>query len=102
MREFCVKPVLTNTALINALTRAHKWKDRLFTGKAPSISVIAKEEGVAERYVGRLMRVAFLAPDIVVAILDGYQPADPELERLVKGISRCSDEQRQAFGFETA
>ena len=88
-----------NATLIKALTRAHRWKERLFTGRAPSTSVIAKEEGVTERYVSRIMRLAFLAPDIVEAILDGYQPIDLELERLLKGIHISWDAQRRALGF---
>ncbi len=71
----------------------------MVTGGAPSTSAIAKEEGVTERYVSRIMRLAFLAPDIVEAILDGYQPADLELERLLKGIPISWDAQRRALGF---
>ncbi len=48
---------------------------------------------MTERYVSRIMHLAFLAPDIVEAILDGYQPADMELERLKKGIPVSWDEQ---------
>ncbi len=88
-----------NATLIKALTRAYKWKERLFTGEAPSTSAIAKEEGLTERYVSRIMRLAFLAPDIVEAILDGYQPADLELERLMKGIPVSWNEQRRTLGF---
>ena len=88
-----------NATLIKALTRAYKWKERLFTGAAPSTSAIAKEEGVTERYVSRIMRLAFLAPDIVEAILDGYQSTDLELERLMKGIPISWNEQRRALGF---
>jgi len=88
-----------NAALIKVLTRAHRWKERLFTDAAPSISAIAKEEGVTERYVSRIMRLAFLAPDIIEAILDGYQPADLELERLMKGTPISWNEQRRALGF---
>ena len=91
-----------NATLIKALTRAYGWKERLFTGGAPSTSAIAKEEGVTERYVGRIMRLAFLAPDIVEAILDGRQPADLELERLLKGIPISWDAQRRALGFSRA
>jgi hypothetical protein len=54
---------------------------------------------VTERYVGRIIRLAFLAPDIVEAILDGYQPADLELERLMKGVPIGWNEQRRALGF---
>ena len=88
-----------NATLIKALTRAFKWKERLFTGAAPSTSAIAKEEGLTERYVSRIMRLAFLAPDIVEAILDGYQPVDLELERLLKVIPTSWDAQRRALGF---
>ncbi len=54
---------------------------------------------MTERYVSRIMRLAFLAPDIVEAKLDGYQPADLELERLMKGIPVSWNEQRRALGF---
>ncbi|MCH8998147.1 MAG: hypothetical protein IID48_07745 [Proteobacteria bacterium] len=54
---------------------------------------------MTERYVSRILRLAFLAPDIVEAILDGYQPIDLELERLLKGIPVSWDEQRRVFGF---
>ncbi len=42
--------------------------------------------------------MAFLAPDIVEAILDGHQPADLELERLMKGVPIGWNEQRRALG----
>ncbi len=88
-----------NATLIKALARAHAWKKRLFSGQAPSIQTIAKAEGVTPRYVGRILRLAFLAPDIVEAILDGSQPAELELERLMKGIPIGWNEQRRALGF---
>jgi DNA invertase Pin-like site-specific DNA recombinase len=96
VRELRRRP---NATLIKALTRAHKWKHKLFSGEAPSISAIANEEGMAPRYVGRIMRLAFLAPDIVEAILDGYQPADLELERLMKGVPIGWNDQRRVLGF---
>ena len=43
--------------------------------------------------------MAFLAPDIVEAILDGSQPGELELERLMKGIPIGWNEQRRALGF---
>ncbi len=88
-----------NAALIKALTRAHAWKEKLFSGQTPSIQTIAKAEGVTPRYVGRILRLAFLAPDIVEAILDGYQPANLELARLMKGIPIGWHEQRKVLGF---
>ena len=72
---------------------------KLFSGEAPSISAIAYTEGVTDRYVSRIMRLAFLAPDIVEAILGGYQPADLELKRLMKGVPISWSDQRRALGF---
>lgn len=88
-----------NATLIKALARAHAWKEKLFSGQASSIQTIAKAEGVTPRYVGRILRLTFLAPDIVEAMLDGYQPADLELERLMKGVPIGWSEQRRALGF---
>ena len=82
-----------SATLIEALTRAHRWRERLFTRGAPSTSAIANEEGVTERYVSRIVRLAFLTPDIVEALLGGYQPVDLELERLLKGIPSSWDAQ---------
>ena len=68
--------------LIKAVTRAHVWKDRLLSGNAPSLRAIASAEGLRESYVGRIVRLAFLAPDIIEAFLDGHQPADLDLRTL--------------------
>lgn len=88
-----------DATLIKALARAHVWKAKLLSGDASSIRAIANEEGLNERYVAHLLRLSFLAPDIVEAILDGSQPADLGLERLLKGIPLIWDEQRHNFCF---
>lgn len=71
-------------ALINAVARAHRWFDDLINGHADSLRDIAKTEGVSDRYVSRLLPLAFLAPDIVEAILTGTQPFDLTAEKLTK------------------
>jgi hypothetical protein len=57
--------------LINALVRAHRWRRRIESGQAKSITHLAEQEGVTDAYVCRLLPLACLAPDIVEAILDG-------------------------------
>jgi site-specific DNA recombinase len=89
-----------NDTLIKALVRAHCWKHKLFSGEAPSIRSIAKEERINESYVGRILRLAFLAPDITEAVLAGRQPADLELETLMKPIPLAWADQRRLFGFD--
>ena len=45
---------------------------------------IASAEKINETYVGRVLRLTLLAPDIVEAILGGRQPAELQLEDLLR------------------
>jgi site-specific DNA recombinase len=88
-------------ALLKLLRRAHDWHGRLATGRSESTAEIARDEGLARSYVTRVMRLAFLAPSITEAILDGHQPPEPNAERLVRR-SRLPlnwDDQRRQLGF---
>jgi hypothetical protein len=60
--------------------------DEISTGKASSLAEIAAREGFAVRYVGRLIRLAFLAPDIVQSIVQGRQPNSLTAEALTRRI----------------
>ena len=44
---------------------------------------IAAEQGISGSYVTRLLRLAFLAPDIVTAILNGRHPPQLTANRLM-------------------
>jgi DNA invertase Pin-like site-specific DNA recombinase len=88
-----------NRVLIKAVVKACAWKEQLISGRSASILAIATEEGVTDRYVARLLKLAFLAPDIVETILEGQQPADLELQRLLQDVPLAWDEQRRRFGF---
>ena len=52
-------------------------------------------------YVTRMLRLSFLAPDIVAAILKGKQPAELTASRLARWKNLPLDwaEQRKALGF---
>jgi hypothetical protein len=71
-------------AMLKALARAFRWKRMLEMGRFASISEIAASERIDRGYVGTLLRLTLLAPDIVEAILDGRQPSDLGLPRLLK------------------
>ena len=60
--------------LVKALVRAHRWRRRIESGQAKSITDLAEQEGVTVAYVCRLLPLTCLAPDVVEAILDGRQP----------------------------
>ena len=60
--------------LVKALVRTHRWRRKIESGSAKSITDLAELEGVTVAYVCRLLPLTCLAPDIVEAILDGRQP----------------------------
>jgi hypothetical protein len=71
-------------ALLKAIGRARRWFDQLVTGRASSLAAIAAQEGTSVRYVGRLIRLALLAPSIVELIAQGRQPAELTAEMLTR------------------
>lgn len=70
--------------LLKAVARARRWFDDLAAGRAASVKPIATQQAISARYVGRLLRLAFLAPQIVDAIADGRQPPDLTVEMLTR------------------
>jgi hypothetical protein len=56
----------------------------LVSGRVRTYGEIAKREGITKRYVGHLIPLAFLAPEIVQNILVGNQPIDLTAETLTK------------------
>jgi hypothetical protein len=52
-----------------------------------------------ERYVSQILECAFLAPDIVAAILDGRQPEGLIWKKLTRHVPMNWVEQRKRFGF---
>jgi site-specific DNA recombinase len=72
--------------LIRAVARARVWYDRLLGEKTTTLRTLACEYRVTDGYVGRILQCAFLAPDLVEAILHGRQPAALTLERLLDDL----------------
>ena len=70
--------------LIKSIARGHYWNSLLVSGKVASIREIERSSGVTETYVRRMIQLAQLAPDIVMAILAGRQPIDLTAETLTR------------------
>ena len=88
--------------LIKALARARGWYEKVIEGKAFDMRSLAREAGLTERYVGKVFRCAFLAPDIVEAILTGRQPQDLNFDKLCQTVPLSWVEQREQLGFTPA
>jgi len=85
-----------NPGLIRAVACARLWHAELLSGKGKSQPRIAKDMGVSERYLRKIIPCAFLAPDIVEAILQGRQPADLTLAKLAHRLpNKWADQRRQ-------
>ena len=86
-------------SLLKAIARAHDWRERLMDGRAQDLRSIAQQTGFNQRYVSRILQCAFLAPDIVEAILDGRQPHNLAVQKLWRKLPTNWHEQRKRLGF---
>lgn len=51
--------------LLRAIGRAWDWRRRLERGDVTTIADLAREEGISDRYVSRVIRLAWLAPSVL-------------------------------------
>jgi site-specific DNA recombinase len=72
-----------NPALMSALVCARDWLDRVLRGEASNQRDLAAQTGHDERYVSKVMPLAFLAPDLMESILDGTQSPQWSLNTLL-------------------
>jgi hypothetical protein len=77
------EPADVDPVLVGLLLRAHAIRARLIEEPSLPLKEIAAEEGISSSYVTRLLRLAFLAPDIVTAILNGRHPPQLTANRLM-------------------
>jgi hypothetical protein len=82
-----------------ALVRAHRWRRRIESGRAKSVTDLAEQENVTMAYVCRLLPLTCLAPDIVEAILEGRQPKGLQLAEILGNGPLVWNAQRETWGF---
>lgn len=83
-----------NKTLITAIVKAYAWQEELESGEFSSVEELAKAKGIGRTYVGRILKLTSLAPDIVESILAGDESHGLSLRLLHKGIPDSWDEQR--------
>ena len=86
-------------AIQEALVKALNWNDALMCGSVSSTNALAKREGVTQRYIAHLLKLAYLAPDIMEAITRGDIPSSISMDRLKKDFPLDWEEQRKVLGF---
>ena len=70
--------------ILRALGRAWSWRRKLETGVAATIQDIAKAEKVSTQFVGPIMRLAYLSPDVLERLLLWREPPSATLLQLVE------------------
>jgi DNA invertase Pin-like site-specific DNA recombinase len=87
--------------LCRLISRAHNWVRQLARSEAASVKTVAAREGFDGSDVSRILPLAFLAPDIVQAILEGRQPPELTARVLMRLPSLPADwqAQRRRLGF---
>jgi site-specific DNA recombinase len=87
--------------LIALVADAKRWASELLDGKAASVQQITEREGLRSGSVSRILPLAWLAPDISTAIIEGRQP--PHLSaKTLRNLSELTMDwvqQRQILGF---
>ena len=90
-------PSRADPAPVKALARAFRYRSLPDEGRYASISEMAAAEKIERGYLGTLLRLTLLAPDIVEAILDGRHSDRVGLPMLMERFPADWSEQRQAL-----
>jgi site-specific DNA recombinase len=85
--------------LVDALGEANRWLDELLSDPRQTLESLALREGKTNRSIRMTLSLAFLAPHIVKAAIEGRLPRGYWLKRLVDMPMAWSDQWR-ALGLE--
>ena len=70
-------------------------------GRYGCISEMARAERIERGFMGRILRLALLAPDLVEAVLNGRHGVELSLPRLLDGMPLVWSEQRRMKQYAT-
>ena len=90
-RRRIIKPDEGRTAeertVLAAVGRAMAWAEKLERGDFASVSDLARAERLDPAYATRLLRLAYLSPDVLRAVAAGTLPGGTSLARLEKAAA---------------
>jgi site-specific DNA recombinase len=74
----------TRATLVTAIARGRRWLAEIVAGEVATVDEIAAREACSVRLVNKTISLAFLAPDLVTAAVEGRLPRSI-------GVTRISD-----------
>jgi site-specific DNA recombinase len=93
-------PANARAILVEALRDAHRWLDELLTDSRLTLESLASREGRTVRSIRMTLSLAFLAPEIVKAAVEGRLPRGFDLKRLVD-LPMAWPDQWRTLGLQT-
>ena len=91
------REALIDNTMVKLIARGHRWHRQLFDGTHASIADIAKSENISPSFVSRILRLAYLSPTLVEAILDGSYPSHLTMKDLMEPFPMEWERQREHF-----
>jgi hypothetical protein len=81
--------------MVKAIARAFRWRRLLEEGQYGSVIELVEAEKINKSNISRVLRLSFLAPDIVEAILDRRQPPTLGLPMLLEPLPIRGEHQQR-------
>lgn len=72
-----------DNTMVKVIARAFRWQRLLNEGAHTSLDDLAAAEKISPSYISRILRLAYLSPAIVEAILEGRHPAHLTMKDLL-------------------
>jgi hypothetical protein len=86
-----------DSAMVKTIARAFRWRAMLEQGEYATVRELATSEKISETYVGRVLRMTLLAPEIIEAVLTGKQPIALRLDVLMRRLPVEWKQQRECL-----
>ena len=97
------KASVADPAMMRLILRARVMWEKVRRGEVAGLGELATHERISGSYASRLIRLAFLAPDILTSIMSGRHPAGLSaaglLQECRRGLPLDWQHQRDALGF---
>jgi hypothetical protein len=87
-----------DNTMIKVIARGFRWQRLLYDGTYATIEDLAAAEKINPSYVSRILRLAYLSPVVVQAILDGKHPAWLTMRHLLEPFPADWKQQEEIFG----
>ena len=90
---------VVNEPLPKSIILAHQYAKMLECGRYKTVLELARSLKLDRSYVARTLSLVNLAPDIIVAVMQGKTPPQMTLAKAVNNLPEDWQAQRELFGF---